>query len=60
MILSTHFYVQLYGIRCMAEDHSDSGRGNLLWKQWASSLFLYLNAVTKSMVCAILSVGWCI
>ena len=30
MTHSTHFYLQLYGVRHMVKDHSDSVRGNPL------------------------------
>ena len=35
---STHFYIRLYGIRYMVEDHSHSERGNPLLPLWANAL----------------------
>ena len=46
------FYLRLYDIRHMVKDHSDSERGNPLPPHRLS--------VTKVVVCAILSVRWCI
>ena len=63
------FNLQLYGVRHVVKDHSDSERGNPLLLPRHGLLFLIsishsslcsTTGVTKAMVCVILSVGWCI
>ena len=65
------FYLRLYGVRHMVEDHSDSERGNPLPPHGLLFLILYcrpielkkkssqwsITGVTKAVICAILSVG---
>ena len=43
------FYLQLYGIRHMAKDHS----------RIEETRYRHIG-VTKAVICAFLSVGWCI
>ena len=52
------FYLRLYGVRHMVKDHSDSEKGNPLSSFSFSQCSM--NGVTKAVVCAILSMGWCI
>ena len=55
--LTTHsntFYLRLYGVGHMVKDHSDSER------EKEETRCRHMTGVAKAMVCAILSVGWCI